>query len=249
MCKVTGRVWLHGKIGRLPLLALTLVITACGGFGAHRVQQGETLYSISWRYGLDYREVAEWNGLAAPYTIYDGQVLRIAPQGGESEMAEPAEAPQPAPVISAPMPSLPPPAHRIQPQAVSAAASAEIKWQWPTQGNVLQSFSNSDSNRKGIDIGGKAGQTVRAAAAGSVVYAGSGLLNYGKLIILKHNDNYLSAYAYNQILRVREGDAVSAGQPIADMGNKAKGDAMLHFEIRYDGRPVNPLRYLPPLRQ
>ena len=114
---------------------------------------------------------------------------------------------------------------------------------------MLHRFSNGDIGRKGIDIGGRTGQAVRAAAAGRVVYAGSGLLNYGNLIILKHDDNYLSAYAYNKILRVKEGDAVVAGQHIADMGHKTKGDAMLHFEIRYDGRPVDPLKYLPAMRQ
>ena len=114
---------------------------------------------------------------------------------------------------------------------------------------MLHRFSDRDISRKGIDIGGRAGQAVHAAAAGRVVYAGSGLLNYGKLIILKHDDNYLSAYAYNQILRVKEGEAVVAGQHIADMGHKTQGAAMLHFEIRYDGRPMDPLKYLPTTRQ
>lgn len=238
---------LRKKIGWFPLLILILVTAGCGGFGYHRVQPEETLYSISWRYGLDYREVAGWNDLKPPYTIYTGQQLRIAPpvvQGRETAAA--TRPPQVAPIVTAPTVSSPPPA-RIP--AVTVTASGSIQWQWPVQGNLLHTFSDSESSRKGIDIGGKLGQPVRAAAAGQVVYAGSGLLNYGKLIILKHNDNYLSAYAYNQVLRVHEGDSVVAGQHIADMGNKAKGYALLHFEVRYDGRPVNPLKYLPPLRQ
>ena len=114
---------------------------------------------------------------------------------------------------------------------------------------MIQTFSRTDLGRKGIDIKGRAGEAVRAAAAGSVVYAGSGLLNYGKLIIIKHDDNYLSAYAYNRAMLVKEGDSVTAGQHIAYMGQKANGDPMLHFEIRYDGKPINPLKYLPKPRQ
>jgi lipoprotein NlpD len=233
----------------LPLLTMMLVTAGCGGFVYHRVQPGETLYSISWTYGLDYRDVAGWNRIQAPYTIYTGQLLRVIPpnaQGREKEIASAQPLPQAAPVINAPAIAAPAPAIRHPP---AAATTAAIKWQWPAQGTVKQTFSESDLGRKGIDIGGKPGQPIWAAAAGSVVYAGSGLLNYGNLIILKHDDNYLSAYAYNRTLLVKEGEWVAAGQHIADMGNKANGDAMLHFEIRYDGRPINPLKYLPQARQ
>lgn len=222
---------------------MMLVTAGCGGFVYHHVQPGETLYSISWRYGLDYREVAGWNHIPSPYTIYNGQLLRVIPPVGQEQKIPSAPPPrQAAPVINAPA------APAIRPPPATPATTA-IKWLWPAEGRVKQTFSESDFGRKGIDIGGKPGQPIRAAAAGNVVYAGSGLLNYGKLIILKHNDNYLSAYAYNRTLLVKEGDAVAAGQHIADMGNKADGDAMLHFEIRYDGRPINPLKYLPQLRQ
>jgi lipoprotein NlpD len=181
------------------------------------------------------------NHIQSPYTIYNGQLLRVTPPAGsnrEREIASAAPGPHAAPVIQGSAAPLirPPP-------------TASIRWRWPVQGRLIQSFSETGLNRKGIDIGGKSGQPIRAAAAGSVVYAGSGLLNYGKLIILKHDDNYLSAYAYNRALLVKEGDAVAAGQHIADMGNKAGGDAMLHFEIRYDGRPINPLKFLPVARQ
>lgn len=221
------------------------VTAGCGGFVYHRVQPGETLYSISWRYGLDYREVAGWNHIQSPYTIYNGQLLRVTPPAGsrrEGETASAAPLSHGAPVIQGSAAPLirPPP---------TASAATPIRWQWPVQGRLIQTFSETGLARKGIDIGGKSGQPIRAAAAGSVVYAGSGLLNYGKLIILKHDDNYLSAYAYNRALLVKEGDTVAAGQHIADMGNKGGSDAMLHFEIRYDGRPINPLKFLPVARQ
>ncbi len=229
----------------LPLL-LILVLPGCGGFGYHRVQSGETLYSISWRYGLDYREVAGWNRLKDPYTIYTGQQLRVAPPVGRAResRANPDSSRQPAGVASEPV-TMPP--ARISRLAVGPGRP--IQWQWPVQGRLIQTYSEVENNRKGIDIGGKPGQAVRAAAAGHVVYAGSGLLNYGKLIILKHDDNYLSAYAYNQTLLVNDGDVVSAGQHIANMGSRTGGEAELHFEIRYDGRPIDPLKYLPPARR
>jgi lipoprotein NlpD len=238
-------VGLRRKLARLKLLAAIALTAGCGGFVYHRVLPGETLYSISWRYGLDYRDVAEWNHIRAPYTIYDGQLLRVMPPSGPGRKA--ASVPPSlhgAPVINAPEASASVIRH---PQ--SSSAPAAIKWHWPVRGRLIHTFSGSDLGRKGIDIGGKAGEPIRAAAAGSVVYAGSGLLNYGKLIILKHDDNYLSAYAYNRTLLVKEGETVTAGQHIADMGNKTNGDAMLHFEIRYDGRPINPMKYLPQARQ
>jgi lipoprotein NlpD len=231
------------KIAWLPLLLMLLAMSGCGELNYYRVQQGDTLYFVSWRYGLDYRTVAQWNGLKYPYTIYDGQQLRMVPPAGGGPGAESiVPAKQAAPVVAA---SAAPPLAPI----IAASPNTSIQWQWPAHGKLLQTFSGAEVSRKGIDIGGKQGQPVRAAAAGRVVYAGSGLLNYGKLIILKHNDNYLSAYAYNQLLRVREGDLVAAGQHIADMGGKGSGNALLHFEIRYDGRPMNPLKYLPPPRQ
>ncbi len=211
----------------------------CGGFVYHRVEPGETLYSISWRYGLDYREVAHWNHIQSPYTIYKGQLLRLAPPASAGN--EIAAVPVPhsgAPVVNTPAAT----AARSQPPITADKA---IQWRWPADGQVMQTFSKNDLGRKGIDIGGRSGEPVLAAAAGSVVYAGSGLLNYGKLIIIKHNDNYLSAYAYNRDLLVREGDSVAGGQHIADMGRRGNGDTLLHFEIRYDGKPINPLKYLP----
>lgn len=234
--------WLAKKIAVFPLLVGILMTAGCGSLGSHRVKQGETLYSISWRYGLDYREVAAWNRLNAPYVIHEGQILQIAPPAGLAQSAD-------VPVRSVPVPPIVHGTTATPAPRAKSGSTASIQWQWPVRGALLQTFSDTDMNRKGIDIAGQSGQSVHAAATGQVVYAGSGLLNYGKLIILKHDDNYLSAYAYNRKLRVTEGDAVVIGQHIADMGSKAGGGAMLHFEIRYDGRPINPINYLPADRQ
>ena len=122
-------------------------------------------------------------------------------------------------------------------------SNGAIDWQWPTSGRVIK--SDSPTARKGLEIAGSQGQAVNAAAAGSVVYSGSGLLGYGRLIILKHSDTFLSAYAYNERLLVAEGDQVATGQQIATMGLDNSGQPVLHFEIRKDGRPVNPMEHLP----
>lgn len=231
------------------LLLVVFLSTGCGGFVYHHVQAGETLYSISWKYGLDYRDVAKWNHIQAPYTIYDGQLLRVMPPSGNGRKdISIASTRQGAPVLNS-SPSVSTSTASVKHLSPVPSSQTTIKWQWPVKGQLTSTFSNSDLSRKGIDISGKPGQPIRAAAPGSVVYAGSGLLNYGKLIILKHDDNYLSAYAYNRTLLVSEGEMVAAGQQIADMGIKANGDAVLHFEIRFDGRPINPLKFLPKVRQ
>lgn len=131
-----------------------------------------------------------------------------------------------------------------KPAAVSAAEQ-ELSWKWPTQGQVTERFSSSDDTRKGIDISGRLGQPVIASAPGRVVYSGSGLRGYGQLIIIKHNERFLSAYAHNRKLLVKEGQAVSAGQSIAEMGSSGADEVKLHFEIRRDGKPIDPLAFLP----
>lgn len=233
--------------GRFSVAALLLALLAgCGSLGEHRVQNGETLYAISFRYGWDYRDVAAWNGLRPPYTVYQGQLLRVLPPDGDFRrhaVAGPAPPPTAVPSTSPAVAAQSPP-----PTAAITRPPAAIQWRWPTAGSLLHGYSDSDAGLKGIDIGGRLGQPVQAAAAGRVVYAGSGLLNYGNLVIIKHDDNYLSAYGYNRQLRVQEGDEVRAGQTIADMGSKGNGEILLHFQIRYDGRPMNPLLYLPRTR-
>jgi lipoprotein NlpD len=206
---------------------------------AHEVRRGDTLYSIAWRYGLDYRDVARWNGIREPYVIFPRQRLRLQRDGvpvhasprpvPQQQAATPARETAGTPGPVTPRPSL---------------TGGTLRWQWPTAGHIMR--SDSPTSRKGVDIVGEKGQPVKAAAAGAVVYSGSGLLGYGRLIIVKHSDTFLSAYAYNEQLLVAEGDQVSAGQQIATMGTDNDGRSVLHFEIRKDGKPVNPLDHLPP---
>lgn len=219
---------------RLLLLGLLALSAACGthwgdpagtGDAVHVVRRGETLYTIAWRYGKDHRDLARWNGLGDGSLIYPGQRIRLAPGPGTAAARTPTSAQArrlPAPA------SDPPPA-----------------WSWPTPGGIVADFGSRPGSGTGVLIGGKAGQPVVAAAAGRVVYAGSGLIGYGRLIIVKHNDTYLSAYGHNASLLVREGETVSKGQRIATMGEGPGREPRLHFEIRRNGKPVNPRTYLP----
>lgn len=225
--------------------------------GGHLVDKGDTLYSIAWRYQLDYKSVASWNAIAPPYVIYPGQRLRLEPekqkpaalQPGPVATQDPARRRPVAPPVVVPKPSAPvkpaikPPRVPVPKKAIAAAGPASIRWRWPAQGTLLK--SDSPTARKGIDIAGKAGQKIVAAAPGEVVYSGSGLLHYGRLIIIKHNEAYLSAYAHNQTLMVTEGDKVKGGQQISTMGANSVGTPVLHFEIRKNGKPINPLQQLP----
>jgi len=222
--------------------------------GYHRVRRGDTLYSIAWQNRLNFRQLAEMNGIRSPYTIYVGQSLRLVPPA-PSPMTRPVSTPKPAPAaiaspapISRPEPvSAPVPARAPKPEATpeSALPSIVSHWVWPTTGPLLRGYMPEANGKKGIDIGGEAGQPIMSAAAGKVVYSGSGLVGYGRLIIIKHNDSLLSAYGHNSELLVAEGDYVKAGQVIAKMGSSGTSSTRLYFEIRQDGKPVNPLRYLP----
>ncbi|MDH5408441.1 MAG: peptidoglycan DD-metalloendopeptidase family protein [Gammaproteobacteria bacterium] len=198
----------------------------------HIVKKGETLYSLAWQYGHDYREVARWNNIPVPYTIYPEQKLRVRKPEATNDVAHKNHAKH----------SVTPSSNKPAPQQ---KFPGKLKWNWPTKGKVITTFSNSDPGRKGIDISGKSGQAIRATAAGYVVYSGSGLRGYGKLIILKHNETFFSAYAHNRHLLVKEGQKVKEKEQIADMGNTGADRVKLHFEIRRDGTPVNPLYYLP----
>lgn len=222
----------------------------------YRVQRGDTLYSIAFRYGLDWRRVADWNGVEAPYTIRVGQELRMsAPPAPPSQRQEaeqttqaPAPSPEPAPAQDdAPEPSesrAEPPAGGDSADAGNTRTVGGVGWQWPTRGRLARSFDPADT-RKGIGLAGAAGQDVVAAAAGQVVYSGTALIGYGELIIIKHSDKLLSAYGHNRRRLVGEGDRVERGQKIAEMGRNDRREEMLHFEVRRDGEPVNPLDYLP----
>lgn len=288
--------------------------------GSYQVVKGDTLYSIAFRNKVDFRDLAQWNSVAAPYTIHPGQRLKLAPvataetvvarsrprgpvspplanvqtvtpvhassappaasapmfesvaataaASSSSKPASPAAAaaapivtvpPKPAapaaatttsvvPVAGVKTPSpavLPPPAPA---QAVSAGPSRAVSgvtWRWPAQGTLIKRFQTGDAI-PGIEIGGNAGDAVHAAADGVVVYSGNGLVGYGELVIIKHSDSFLSAYGHNSKRLVKEGQRVTAGQQIAEMGSTGATRNELEFQIRKDGNPVDPLGYLPP---
>jgi lipoprotein NlpD len=208
--------------------------------GHYTVRHGDTLYSIAWQHGLSYRVLADLNGIRSPYTIYTGQRLRVRAATPRAAASKPATA-EPGP------PAESPPSRPSQPvlAAEKPLPAAVSNWVWPAQGKLLRGFQPDSPGKKGIDISGRRGQPVMAAAEGKVVYTGSGLVGYGRLIIIKHNDSLLSAYGHNSKLLVKEGERVKAGQVIAKMGSSGTVGTRLYFEIRKDGKPVNPLRYLP----
>lgn len=201
------------------------------GRGIHTVLPGDTLYSIAWANGVDYRDLARWNSLPSPDRIVVGQKINLRPPPGEAQQSRAARAAKPPP---SPPPSPPP-----------AAGGAKRTWVWPVRGEIAETFSIARGN-KGIDIRARRGDPVVAAAAGTVVYAGNGLRGYGNLIIIKHDAAYLSAYAHNRSIRVTEGRQIGQGQTIGEVGGQGKFTETLHFEIRREGKPVNPLRHLPP---
>jgi len=212
------------------------LLAACGGRAlnwegevpaAHIVRSGETLYSIAWRYGLQVRDVARWNGLGDGSLIHPGQRLVLRPTAAASRGGA-AGSNAPGAGQAGAAANLPPPA-----------------WRWPTEGTVSSDFGEDNAARTGVLIDGRLGQEVRAAADGEVVYAGSGLIGYGKLVIIKHNTTYLSAYGHNRSLHVAEGEAVKQGERIAEMGEGPGRRPRLHFEIRRNGDPVDPRPLLP----
>ena len=214
----------------------------------HVVARGETLYSIAWRYNLDYKKLAVANQLGGSYTIYPGQVLTLK----EHETISSATKTPPAKVaVSTPKPK-PRKSTRSKKETPVEPVSKPLipaekdeKWVWPTTGKLISTFSSNNGLHKGVDIQGELEQPVIAASSGTVVYSGQGLRGYGKLIIVKHSEKFLSAYAHNHSLLVKEGQQVESGQKIAEMGSTGTDTVKLHFEIRYDGKPVDPLKYLP----
>jgi len=202
----------------------------------HVVQPGETLYTIAWQHGLDYKTLARWNNLRNPDLIYAGQRLKLTGPAGGARPA--ATASGPAAAASRPAPRPAPPA---EPRALPPPV-----WQWPTRGPVVTRYGDRAAIPSGIGIGGRAGQSVEAAAAGRVVYVGTGLIGYGELVIIKHNETYLSAYGHLSRVLVSQSDEVARGQKIAEMGLGPQRQPRLHFEIRRNGRPVDPLDLLGP---
>ncbi len=213
------------------------------GHGATRiytVRPGDTMYSIAFRYGMDYRRLGAANGLGPPYTIYPGQ--RISLREASPASSRSATARKPASGNS----SGPGSSGKSRTTAATpkpSGSQAEPRWRWPTRGTVVRRYSSSV--HKGIDIGGDRGDPVHAVAAGRVVYAGTGIVGFGELLIVKHNDVYLSAYGHNGRLLVEEGESVKAGQRIALKGSSGTDKVKLHFEIRRKGQPVDPLKHLP----
>lgn len=247
-------------------------IENAGKPGYYTVKPGDTLIRISLDSGQNWRDLVKWNSLENPNIIEVGQVLRVVPPGVDA--AAPAAKPivaskiearpldaKPGTVAAASSPAASAPSANGTSAASTASATAagagaaaaatttkdgddNVSWMWPSGGPVLAQFE--DPKRKGVAIGGKPGDPVLATADGRVVYAGSGLRGYGNLVIIKHNATYLSAYAHNQALLVKEDQAVRRGQKIAEMGSTDAERVELHFEIRKQGRPVDPLKLLPP---
>ncbi|AWP23531.1 MAG: peptidoglycan DD-metalloendopeptidase family protein [Gammaproteobacteria bacterium] len=237
---------LAGCVARIPAPIQNDGTSLTGNRGYYRVLPGDTLYSIAFETGHDYRTLARWNHIPAPYRIEVGERLRLSAPRRDKLAPGPAG----RPVTPPPRPLPVPLAQRAQGRPVRPATHVSaVPWIWPARGIVKETFgrgplSGRPGNR-GIDILGRPGEPVRAAAAGRVVYRGSRLPGYGKLIIIKENNEYLSAYAHNARIEVEEGAMVRQGEVIAIMGDSGTDRVELEFEIRRRGIPVNPLRYLP----
>lgn len=235
-------------------------IENAGKPGYYMVKPGDTMIRIGLENGQNWRDIVRWNSLENPNLIEVGQVLRVIPPTSEntqvvarpvlpgSVATAPVQAASAARPASAPAPSASPatvlaPAPAPATSVAAPAGDEDVGWIWPAQGLLLTGFD--DAKNKGLDISGKAGDAVIASADGRVVYAGAGLRGYGNLIILKHNNTFLTAYAHNQTLLVKEDQSVKKGQKIAEMGNSDADRVKLHFEIRRQGKPVDPAKYLP----
>jgi len=196
------------------------------------VRRGDSLSLIAYEYNVSVRHLASINGLRSPYVIHPGQTLKLT-------ASKPKRASQSATKSKTTRSA------KKTTVASSPTADSKISWQWPVSGKLISSFDANKSDRKGIDIAAREGRAIKAAAPGKVVYSGNGLISYGNLVIIKHNRTYLSAYAHNRRLLVKEGEIIKSGQKIAELGKTGTDSPYLHFEIRKNGKPVNPLEYLP----
>ncbi len=210
-----------------------------------RARKGDTLYAISRRTGVNVQTLAQLNQLKKPYTIQPGQTIFLKPLNTAGHKPGHKTAHQSASKTSTAAKHPKTGSRSAQTKSQSYKWPKSVRWQKPASGKVIKKFNRRRNDSKGIDIAGKEGDAIVAAAGGKVVYSGDGLISYGNLVIIKHNKTYLSAYAYNRRLLVKEGDVVKAGQKIAEMGHKDKQSTRLHFEIRKNGKPVDPLKYLP----
>lgn len=225
------------------------------------VKQGDTLFRIARSQGIQPRDLAAWNGIAAPYTIYPGQRLKLYAGGATATrptVTSRSNSGSARPSAAKPAASNPSTVAQTQGKPGATAASkpaapkptpipveSGVKWRWPADGQLISRYVAGEPTRQGIGIAGSSGAPVRAAGDGVVVYSGAGLVGYGELVIIKHNDEWLSAYGHNRTRLVNEGQLVKAGQQIAEMGRSGAPRDMLHFEVRYNGKPVDPLLYLP----
>jgi len=226
---------------RLVCVPLAAALAACGSApvapGYYRVERGDTVSKIARKHRESVQSIARWNNLANPDAIEVGQVLRIAPPGTDAATGASLRSNAGTAAASAGRTAAP----RALPDA--AAPANGISLIWPTAGKIVRGFDGVNS--KGIDIVNAPGTPIVAAATGTVVYAGNGLRGYGNLLIVKHNADFLTAYAHNRKLLVKEGESVAQGQTIAEMGDTDNDRVALHFELRYGGRSIDPSRYLP----
>jgi len=241
----------------LVALLFVLVLSGCGSLesappGYYRIRSGDTLSEIARRYKVSYKTLARWNKLGPPYRIYASSLLRVKPPRGKSSSTNRGarrtvkatkKAKRSRGKKKAAAKTLTKAARRAS--GKSARAASGLRWRWPLGGKVVQRFQSGDRTRQGIRIAGRPGQKVVATESGTVVYSNSGLKGYGNLIIIKHANGYLSAYGFNHRLLVKEGARVKRGQDIAKVGQASDGTYRLHFEVRRNGTPVNPLNYLP----
>lgn len=209
--------------------------------GYYTVKPGDAVMQIGRNTNQNWRDIVKWNNLESANQIEVGQVLRVVPLDSNGAATKPPVVVAPAaPAVVTP---LPPPVQPSPPAASAVTPEDDIPWMWPSSGSLISGYD--DIKSKGLKIAGKLGDPVYASADGRVVYAGSGLRGYGNLVILKHNETYLTAYAHNQTLLVKEDQTVRKGQRIADMGSSDAERVMLHFEVRRNGKPVDPAKYLP----
>ncbi len=224
---------------------------------AYRVKRGDTLYSIAWRFHLNYKTLARWNAVAVPYTIYVGQrllfkapkpTLKVASAPPAKVIPKPIDRPvnrttPKAPKVVVSKPQVAPKRVPVAPRLAVKQSTKKVRWAWPLEGKLISGFSKR-KDRPGIRLQGKPGQVVRASADGKVVFSSSGLVGYPNLIIVEHNDDFLSAYAYSAKRLVEEGERVKQGQKIALLSVNRLQKPKLHFEIRFKGAAVNPINYL-----
>lgn len=221
--------------------------------GVHIVEKGDTLFSIAWTYGWDYHQLASANSISDPYVIYVDQRLEVANPGSYRSTKKVTPKPVSKKQIvkkKTPTKTVVSRTPKTSPKPISKPTSKAVSntnkvWQWPANGMIIEKFSTRKPQNKGIDIAGKRGDPIKSSAAGKVVYAGKGLKGYGNLVIVQHDTQFLSAYAHASRLLVSEKERVKAGQVIAEVGSTGTNTIKLHFEIRRNGKPVDPLKYLP----